>query len=103
VQDDVLVGAAWYRYWTDDHNTRGYINAHMPVVVIGVERDYRRQGVGKQLLARLIHEAANQGIPQISLSVTKDNHALQLYQQQGFVTHTDIGDSLLMVCQTQQP
>ncbi len=92
------IGAAWYRYWTSDNFIRGYLNDATPALVIGVHSDYRRQGIGKKMLTWLIDEAAKHHIPQISLMVSKDNHALHLYRQQGFVKVADEGDSLLMIC-----
>ncbi len=45
----------------------------------------------------LIDRASRQGIHRISLSVSKDNYALNLYRQQGFQEYADKGDALLMV------
>ena len=47
--------------------------------------------------AWLIDRASEQGISQISLSVSKDNYAINLYRQQGFQEYVDKGDMLLMV------
>ena len=49
------------------------------------------------MIAWLTDQAAKQAIPKISLSVSKDNHALNLYKQQGFVEYVDKGDAFLMV------
>lgn len=46
---------------------------------------------------QLISSAKKQSIEKISLSVSKDNYALNLYRQQGFQEHTDIGDMFLMI------
>jgi len=92
-----LVGAAWYRYMTDENSIRGYIDETIPVLVIGIHPDYRHQGIGGKLIGWLIEHAANHAIPKISLMVSKDNYALNLYQQQGFLEYADTGDSLLMV------
>lgn len=71
--DSIPVGAAWYRYWTDDNFILGYIEESMPVVVIAVEKEHRRQGLGKEMLEWLIDAAARQSIQRISLSVSEDN------------------------------
>ncbi len=97
------VGAAWYRYMTDDTSIRGYINETIPVLVIGVHPDYRHQGIGGKLIEWLIDHAANHAIPKISLMVSKDNYAIHLYRQQGFQEHADTGDSFLMVRTIQTP
>ena len=91
------VGAAWYRYMTDDNSIRGYIDETIPVLVIGVHYDYRHQGIGGKLIEWLIDHAASHATPKISLMVSKDNYALNLYRQQGFLEYADTGDSLLMV------
>lgn len=95
--DSSPVGAAWYRYWSDDNFIRGYVDERTPVLVIAVQRDYRRQGIGADMIAWLIDRAASQSIRSISLCVSKDNHALRLYRRQGFLEYADTGDSYLMV------
>jgi ribosomal protein S18 acetylase RimI-like enzyme len=45
----------------------------------------------------LIDYAAQHAIPQISLMVSKDNYAINLYRQQGFQEHAETEDSILMV------
>ncbi len=96
--DSHLAGAAWYRFYTDDNSIRGYIEDTIPALVIAVHRDYRCQGIGKQLIEWLIDHASIHQIRQISLMVSKDNHAIHLYRQCGFHVYADKGDSLLMLC-----
>ena len=91
------VGAAWYRYWTDDNFIRGFIDEITPVLVIGVQRDYRQQGIGTKLIAWLVDHAEKQGIQNISLMVSKDNHAMQLYRKSGFTQYADKDHSLVMI------
>lgn len=97
VKNSDRAGAAWYRYWTDDNFIRGYIEVSIPVLVIAVDQDSRRQGIGKRMMAWLIERASEQGVQKISLSVSKDNVALNLYKQQGFKIHSDIDSGYLMV------
>ena len=70
--------------------------AEAKIIAFGVQEAYRRQGIGKKLMTELIDCAAQQGIPQLSLSVSKDNHAIHLYRQQGFQEYADNGDSFIM-------
>jgi len=91
------VGAAWYRFWNDDNFSNGYIDENMPVVVIAVHRDYRHQGIGGKMIEWLIASAKKQSIKKISLSVSKDNYAINLYRQQGFQEYADKGDMFLMI------
>lgn len=95
--DSVLVGAVWYRYFTEDNNIRGYYDNNVPVVVIGVHKDSRHKGIGGRMMQAIFDYAAKQNINKLSLCVSKDNYAINLYKQQGFVEHIDIGDSWIMV------
>jgi len=90
------VGAAWYRYWTDDEFIRGYIDADIPALIMGTHREHRRQGIGEQMINWLMSRAAQDNIQAISLMVSKDNHAIHLYRKCGFEDYVDRGDSLLM-------
>ena len=91
------IGASWYRFWTDDNNINGYIDDNTPVLVIGVHHDYRHQGIGKELINWIINYASQHSVQKISLSVSKDNYAINLYEQQGFLEYADKGDAYLMV------
>jgi ribosomal protein S18 acetylase RimI-like enzyme len=94
------IGASWYRFWTDDHFIRGYIDESTPVLVIGVHRDYRHQGVGTRMIEWLIDRASERAVQRISLMVSKDNYAINLYRQRGFVEYADRGDAFIMVRKT---
>jgi ribosomal protein S18 acetylase RimI-like enzyme len=101
IMNSVPVGAAWYRCWTDSNSARGYLDDNTPEVVIAVHSDHRHQGVGTKLMEWLIDYASNHHIQKLSLSVSKDNHAMSLYRQQGFLEHIDKGDSFIMVRELQ--
>ncbi len=96
-KDQAYLGAAWVRYWTDQEHIRGFIDPTIPVLVIGIAEDHRGQGIGEQVLNQLILELRQEGIRNMSLCVSKDNYALRLYKNCGFLVHEDIGDSFLMV------
>lgn len=97
VIDSVPVGAAWYRFWTDSNSTRGYIDENIPVLAIGVRSAYRHRGIGGKMVDWLIDDVAKNGVAKISLMVSKDNYAINLYRQKGFVEYADNGDSVIMV------
>ena len=97
ISSSARVGAAWLRYWTDDNNIRGYYEESTPVLVIGVHSNYRHRGIGKKMIEWLIDYASKNEIEKISLCVSKDNYALNLYKQSGFEEYKDTGDSLIMV------
>ncbi|MBT6051643.1 MAG: GNAT family N-acetyltransferase, partial [Candidatus Scalindua sp.] len=91
------IGAAWYRYWTADSQMRGYMDDNVPVLVIGVHEDYRHQGIGTLIIESLIDHAKKSGIQKMSLMVSKDNYAINLYKQQDFLEYSDDEDSFTMV------
>ncbi|MFC1996804.1 GNAT family N-acetyltransferase [Chloroflexota bacterium] len=95
--NSIPIGASWYRFWTDSNFIIGYIDKITPVLVIGVHRDYRHQGIGKKMIEWLIDHASKHSIQKISLSVSKDNYAMNLYKQQGFQEYADKGDAFIMV------
>jgi ribosomal protein S18 acetylase RimI-like enzyme len=86
----IPVGAAWYRYWTPERHSYGYVDAGTPEVAIGVHPDHRSRGVGHKILQALIETAWSEGVPALSLSVAPDNFALKLYEGAGF---TKVGES----------
>ena len=99
--DSMPAGAAWYRFYTDDNCIRGYFNKTVPVIVIAVHENYRRQGIGEKMIEWLIDHASKHSIHKLSLMVSKDNHAIWLYRKCGFLEYADTGDSLLMLRKTE--
>jgi len=95
--EGIKAGAAFIRYWNDDTNIRGYISEDIPVLVIGVVEDYRRQGVGGILIESIKTVAKENDISKISLCVTKSNVAYHLYTKQNFKIVQDIDSSYNML------
>ena len=92
----IPAGAAWYRWYTEDNSIRGSIEDTIPVVVIAVHTDSRCQGIGGKMMHGLIDQASRHHIHALSLMVSKDTHAIQLYRQCGFLEYADTGDSFVM-------
>lgn len=90
-------GAVFIRYWTDQLNIRGYISKRIPVLVIGVEKTYRRQGVATKLLNSIKSVAKDNGIFSISLCVSKTNIAYHLYRKNDFEIVEEIESSFNML------
>lgn len=91
------IAAAWYRFWTESKHSYGYINDDIPELAIAVIKKARGKGVATKLLEKLLTEAVNRNISQISLSVEKDNHAVKLYKKVGFVVHKENPDDFVMI------
>jgi ribosomal protein S18 acetylase RimI-like enzyme len=96
VDDDGPVGAAWWRFFTEQDPGFGFVNAATPEISIGVTPDCRRRGFGTALLEALVDEARQLTIPALSLSVEADNPARSLYQRLGFVILNCSAGSLTM-------
>ena len=91
--DGRVVGAAWSRVM-DDY---GHIDDDTPSLAIALYPEYRGQGLGGAMLAKLLEALRVDGWARVSLSVQKANRALRLYKRLGFVTVEDRGEELIMV------
>lgn len=69
-------------------------------MVIGVAAEYRRMGIGEEMITRLAEYAAVEEIPRISLMVAKDNVAWNLYRKQHFNEYEDRDTDLTMIRDT---
>jgi len=81
---DEAVGAAWYRYWTPERHSYGFVDAAIPEIAMAVAPSHRSQGIGRQLLGALCTVADHAGVQGLSLSVDPANFAAQLYTSAGF-------------------
>jgi GNAT superfamily N-acetyltransferase len=77
------IGAAWLRLWLNDDRGFGYIDDAIPELAIAVLPEYRGQGIGTELLMKVL-AAAQSTYPGISLSVRANNPVVKLYQRSGF-------------------
>ena len=92
-----IIGAAWYRYWTREDHSYGFVDEPIPEFAIGVHHPYRGRSIGEALLVRLLEHARQQGIGAVSLSVERDNPAVRLYRSLGFVVAGEVGNAYTMV------
>ena len=94
--DGRAIGAAWYRLWTPESHSYGFVDASTPEIAVGVDARHRSSGVGRALLTSLIQTARSAGFQALSLSVSPDNFALQLYESLGFREVGQSGTSLTL-------
>src|SRR5262249_11893384 len=64
------IGAAWFRLWTPDLHSYGFVDAATPEVAMAVRQDYRSKGLGRRLLDALVQTARADGLAALSLSVS---------------------------------
>ena len=83
-QEELLLGAAWYRLFTEQSRGHGFVNTETPELGVAVTAAHRGRGVGSALVAAAMAQAALDGFGQLSLSVEPDNPAAGLYARLGF-------------------
>src|SRR5947207_1070587 len=87
------IGAAWFRLWTPELHSYGFVDAATPEIGMAVRADYRSKGIGRRLLEALVQTARADGFPALSLSVSPLNPALRLYESAGFRKVGECGTS----------
>jgi len=78
------IGAAWYRLWTKEKPSFGFVDEETPELGIGIKKEYKSKGLGRKLLVQLIKTAKQDGFKSLSLSVDPENYARYLYESEGF-------------------
>jgi ribosomal protein S18 acetylase RimI-like enzyme len=87
-----VIGAVWTRIM-DDY---GHVDDETPSLAISLYKEYRGQGIGTELMKRMLALLKEQGYSKVSLSVQKANRALRMYEALGFETVADKGEELIM-------
>ena len=89
-----IVGAVWTRIMND----YGHIADGIPSLAISLYKDYRNQGIGTELLRKMLQLLRRDGYPQVSLSVQKAKYAFRMYQKAGFEVLKETDEEYLMNC-----
>lgn len=88
VRDGVICGYACVEYITKPLSAFQWKRSFYHVSEFGVDREYRRQGVGTELFAFIRSHARNMGLDKIELDVWEFNDtALKFYESLGFHTY----------------
>ena len=90
--EGTVVGAAWVRIM-DDY---GHVDDETPSLIISVEKEYRRKGIGRSLLSSMLSLLFRCGYKAVSLSCQKENYAVSLYKSLGFEIVKDIDEEYIM-------
>ena len=88
-----VVGAVWTRIM-DDY---GHIDDNTPSFAISLYKEYRRQGIGSQLMVKMLELLKWQGYEKASLAVQKANYAVKMYENVGFKIVDENDEEFIMV------
>jgi len=90
-----VVGAVWTRIM-DDY---GHVDNETPSLAISLFKEYRGQGIGSQLMVRMLELLKCQGYKKASLAVQKANYAARMYEKVGFKIVDENEEEYIMVCE----
>lgn len=92
--DGKVVGAVWVRVMED----YGHVGDGVPSFAISLYKEYRGQGIGTQLMRKMLAELRERGYEKTSLAVQKANYAVRMYQNVGFEIVDANEEEYIMVC-----
>lgn len=93
--DDKVVGAVWTRIMND----YGHVDDDTPSFAISLYKEYRGQGIGTQLMIKMLELLKENGYKRASLAVQKANYAVKMYEKAGFKTVDENEEEYIMVCE----
>ena len=70
-----------------------------PSFAISLYKEYRRQGIGSQLMVKMLELLKWQGYVKASLAVQKANYAVKMYKNVGFEIIDENDEEYIMVCE----
>lgn len=93
--DGKIVGTVWTRIM-DDY---GHVDDETPSFAISLYKEYRGQGIGTQLMGKMLELLKKQGYRNASLAVQKANYAVKMYRNVGFRTVSENDEEYIMICE----
>ena len=91
--DNKVVGAVWVRIMNDF----GHVDDKTPSFAISLYKEYRGQGIGTEMMKKMLAILKSCGYEQASLAVQKANYAVKMYQNVGFETVDENEEEYIMV------
>lgn len=93
--DGKIVGAVWVRIM-DDY---GHVDDETPSFAISLLKEYRGNGIGTELMKRMLVELRSCKYKKASLAVQKQNYAVRMYKNVGFEIVDENEEEYIMICQ----
>ena len=93
--NQTVIGAAWSRIMND----YGHVDEKTPSLAIALYEDYRGRGIGTRLMRKLLELLKEKGYKQASLSVQKENYAVNMYRKLGFHVIRETDEEFIMICE----
>ena len=87
-----VVGAVWVRIIEGF----GCVDDQTPELAIALYKEYRRLGIGSRLMAEMLNLLKEKGYRKTSLSVQKDNYAVQMYLKMGYIIKKEKEEEYIM-------
>lgn len=95
--EGTIAGAVWIRTFQGELKGFGCIDEQTPEIAIALFEAYRNQGIGTQMMIQIINLMKAEGYSQVSLSITKGNPAIRLYERLGFKTIDENEEDYIML------
>ncbi len=92
--DGLVVGAVWVRIMND----YGHVDDKTPSFAISLLKDYRGNGIGTELMKRMLSELKSHKYKKASLAVQKENYAVRMYKSLNFEVVDENEQEFIMVC-----
>ena len=92
--EDKIVGACWTRIMND----YGHIDNETPSFAISLYEEYRGNGIGTDLMLKMLELLKEKGYKKASLAVQKENYAVKMYKKVGFEIIDENNEEYIMVC-----
>ncbi len=89
-----IVGAVWARIM-DDY---GHVDNDTPSLAISLYKEYRGNGIGTELMQRMLSHLKQRGYKRTSLAVQKANYAVKMYRKVGFKIVDENKEEYIMIC-----
>ena len=80
-------------------NDYGHVDDNTPSFAISLYKEYRGQGIGTQLMVKMLELLKENGYKRASLAVQKANYAVKMYEKVGFKTIDENDEEYIMVCE----